>query len=69
MYLDGAWGENKIRKKREKARLETEKNGVIWGRIAKALNNIIRIKIYGDIEAYHINHILNAIFDFALFKA
>ena len=60
---------NAVRKAQEKVRLEIAKKDIMWGRIAKAVDDAMGIDTPGDIEAHHINHIMNAILDFALPKA
>ncbi len=58
-----------MRKAKEKVRLEIEKRDAIWRRIANVVEDAIGVETPGDIEAHDINHIVNAILDFALPKA
>ena len=67
--VGGTGVENAVRKEQEKVRLETEKRDAMWRRIAKAVDDAIGVETPGDIEAHNINHIVNAILDFALLKA
>ncbi len=68
-YVGGTWVKNAVRKAQENVRFEIEKKDVMWGRIAKAVDDAMGIDTPGDIEAHHINHIMNAILDCALPKA
>ena len=68
-YVGGTGVENAVRKAKEKARLETEKRETMWRRIAKAVDDAMEVETPGDIEAHNIDHIVNAILDYALAKA
>ena len=60
--------ENAVKKAQEKARREIEEKDAMWSRIAKAVDNAIEAKASGSVEAYQVEHIVNAILECALPK-
>ncbi len=61
--------ENAVKKSQEKAQREAEKRDLMWGRIAKAVDDAIGAEVPRNIETHNIDHIVKAILDYAPPKA